>query len=147
MVKRLAEQAVQVWARLIRVEQDLLARVEDELKAAGLPPLTWYDVLLELSREADGRLRQRDLQSKTLLAKYNLSRLLDRMAEAGLVTRDAVDEDARGAYVRIIAAGQAMRKTIWPVYSKGIAEHFASRLSERDIAELGRILLKLRRSD
>src|SRR5580692_2524908 len=87
MIARLPEKTVLAWARLIRAEQALLGRVEADLKAEGLPPLVWYDVLLELRRSAEGRLRHRDLAARMLLAKHNLSRLVDRMAEDGLLER------------------------------------------------------------
>ena len=58
------------------------ANVEAAVKAKGYPPLAWYDVLLELSREGGRRLRPVELEKELLVAQYNLSRLLDRMAYA-----------------------------------------------------------------
>ncbi len=66
--------------------------MEGALKAEGLPPLEWYDVLLELER--GGPMRPRDLQAHLLLAQYNLSRLLDRIEAAGLVERRPCPDDA-----------------------------------------------------
>jgi DNA-binding MarR family transcriptional regulator len=144
MSNRLSRAALDVWARLIRAERVLLDAVEDDLKAAGLPPLLWYDVVLELTRAPEGRLRHRDLQGRVLLAKYNLSRLIDRMADEGLVMRAPVQEDARGAYIAITENGRRLQKRMWPVYARSIARHFAARLDEHDLAELNRILAKLR---
>jgi len=78
------------WARLLRAQTHLLGVVERELKQAGLPPLGWYDVLLELSRPGCDGLRPVELEKLLLLAQYNLSRLLDRLEKAGLVERRAV---------------------------------------------------------
>jgi|RhiMethySRZTD1v2_1073278.scaffolds.fasta_scaffold697874_1 DNA-binding MarR family transcriptional regulator len=144
MTRKLSRAAVDVWARLIRAEHALLEAVEADLKAAGLPPLVWYDVALELARAPNGRLRHRDLNARVLLAKYNLSRLIDRMVEAGLVARLPVAEDARGAYIAITEAGRRLQKRVWPVYGRSIARHFVARLDERDLTELDRILAKLR---
>src|SRR5262245_60789936 len=143
MASNLSPEAVDAWARLLRVERKLLEAVEADLKAAGLPPLVWYDVVLELARAPDGRLRHRDLQARVLLAKYNLSRLIDRMAGDGLVTRAPVQEDARGAYIAITESGRRLQKRMWPAYAKSIARHFAAQLEERDLAELDRVLAKL----
>ena len=139
MPRKLSRAAVDVWARFIRAEHRLLEAVEADLKAAGLPPLVWYDVVLELARAPDGRLRHRDLQARVLLAKYNLSRLIDRMA-----ARVPVAEDARGAYIAITEAGRRLQKRMWPVYGRSIARHFAAHLDEADLTELDRILAKLR---
>src|SRR5882762_6774149 len=141
--ERPTEAAIQAWARLIRVEQTLLGRVEDDLKSAGLPPLVWYDVLLELVREPEGRLRHRDLHRRMLLAKYNLSRLLDRLEAEGLVSREPIEEDARGEYLCLTSKGRELQRRMWPVYRKAIAMHFAHRLSATDIDDLLRVLRKL----
>jgi DNA-binding MarR family transcriptional regulator len=141
--ERPTEAAVQAWARLVRVEQALLDRIEEDLKSAGLPPLVWYDVLLELVREPGDRLRHRDLHRRMLLAKYNLSRLLDRMEADGLIGRQPVNDDARGEYVRVTTRGRDTQKRMWPVYRRAIARHFSSRLSIVDIDQLLRILSKV----
>lgn len=141
--ERPTEAAVQAWARLVRVEQALLDRIEEDLKSAGLPPLVWYDVLLELVREPGDRLRHRDLHRRMLLAKYNLSRLLDRMEADGLIGREPVNDDARGEYVRVTKRGRDMQKRMWPVYRRAIAKHFSNRLSIDDIDQLLRILSKV----
>jgi DNA-binding MarR family transcriptional regulator len=137
------EAAVQAWARLVRVEQALLDRIEEDLKSAGLPPLVWYDALLELVREPGYRLRHRDLHRRMLLAKYNLSRLLDRMETDGLIGRQPVNDDARGEYVRVTTRGRDMQKRMWPVYRRAIAKHFSSRLSIDDVDQLLHILSKV----
>src|SRR5580765_722322 len=129
MNEQLSEIAVTAWARLLRAQQVLLERVQADLKTAELPPLEWYDVLLELKRVENGRLRQFELGEKVLLSKYNLSRLLDRLERAGLVKRQANKEDARGTDVTITAAGRALQKKMWPAYQKAIARHFARHLS------------------
>jgi DNA-binding MarR family transcriptional regulator len=141
--ERPSEAAVQAWARLVRVEQALLDRIEEDLKSAGLPPLVWYDVLLELVREPGDRLRHRDLHRRMLLAKYNLSRLLARMEAGGLIGRQPVNDDARGEYVRVTTRGRDMQKRMWPVYRRAIAKHFSSRFSADDIDQLLRILSKV----
>jgi len=135
--------AIRGWAEFIRVEQALLDRVEEDLKAASFPPLVWYDVLLELVKEPSGRLRHRDLHRRMLLAKYNLSRLLDRLEAEGLVSREPIEEDARGEYLCLTRRGRELQRRMWPVYRKAIAMHFAHRLSATDIDDLLRVLRKL----
>ncbi len=144
MKEHLTEPAILAWTGFIRTAQHVLEKVELDLKSAGLPPLVWYDVLLELARERDGRLRHRELHQRMLLAKYNLSRLIDRMEAEGLIVREPVADDARGAYIRITAAGRGLRKKMWPVYERAISAHFSGRLDESEMRELSRITAKLR---
>jgi DNA-binding MarR family transcriptional regulator len=135
--------AVTAWTRLIRAQQVLLERVEADLTAAQLPPLGWYDVLLELQREKSGRLRQFELCERVLLSKYNLSRLLDRLEEAGFVKRRPCKEDRRGAIVAISASGRALQKKMWPVYRGAIEHYFAKHLSQEDAEYFGQLLARL----
>jgi DNA-binding MarR family transcriptional regulator len=138
-----SEMAVTAWARLLRAQQVLLERVEADLKQADLPPLEWYDVLLELKREESGRLRQFELGNKVLLSKYNLSRLLDRLEDAGLVKRQPCKDDARGADVIITAAGRALQKKMWPVYQDAIERHFARHLSAAEAEQLAHVMRRM----
>ncbi|MGZ2382906.1 DNA-binding MarR family transcriptional regulator [Rhizobium brockwellii] len=71
-----------------------------------MPPLAWYDVLWELARSQDGMLRPYEIEERTLLAQYNLSRLIDRLEKESLVRREAFAEDGRGRWVVITDAGR-----------------------------------------
>lgn len=139
----LTEDDIQAWARLVRVSQSLLARVEADVKAAGFPPLSWYDALLELRRAGDAGLRPFELQEEMLLAQYNLSRLIERLANAGYVERHPAADDKRGHIVRITPEGQALLREMWPVYREALRRYFAARLSEADIRALSGIMTKL----
>src|ERR671938_544541 len=118
-----SEAAVQAWARLVRVSGALLDAVEAELKAAGFPPLAWYDALLELDRAPEGRLRPFELERHMLLAQYSTSRLVDRLERAGLVERLQCPLDGRGQDVAITAAGRELRTRMWPAYAAAIERH------------------------
>jgi DNA-binding MarR family transcriptional regulator len=137
-----SEAAIRTWARLVRAETAVLAAVEADLKRAGFPPLAWYDVLLELSRRKDG-LRPFEIEKETLLAQYNLSRLLDRLEDTGYVKRQPCPEDARGHVVVLTDAGRALMKRMWPVYRAAIARHVGDKLSEDEATRLGDLLGKL----
>jgi DNA-binding MarR family transcriptional regulator len=137
-----SDAVIRAWARLVRAQQTVLAAVEAELKAAGFPPLAWYDVLLELSR-ADAGLRPFALEQALLLAQYNLSRLLDRLEKAGYVERRTCAEDGRGQIVAITPSGRALIKRMWPTYRAAIARHLGAKLSEDEAARLASLLGKL----
>lgn len=141
-----SETAITAWARLLRVAETALDGVQQDLKRAGLPPLAWYDVLLELGRESRrGKgLRQRDLQAEMLLTSYNLSRLIDRMEGEGLVRREPCVEDGRGALVVVTDKGRALKRRMWPIYAKAIARRFSERFAETELATLAELLRKLK---
>ena len=138
-----SDAVIRAWARLVRAQQRALAAVEADLKAAGFPPLGWYDVLLELSRADGGELRPFALQEKLLLAQYNLSRLIDRLETAGHVERRTCPEDGRGQVVAITASGRALVKRMWPVYRAAVGRHVGAKLSEDEATRLATLLGKL----
>ena len=135
------EAAERAWVQLIRAHRSALCSVEKALRAADLPSLEWYDVLLELER--GGPLRPRDLQDRLLLAQSNLSRLIDRMEADGLVTRERCSEDARCQWIRATDSGQALRRRMWPIYAGAIRTAVESRLTRAQAAQLGDLLGKL----
>ena len=47
---KLEDMEIAAWARLLKAAAKLVAAAEADLKAANLPPLSWYDALLELDR-------------------------------------------------------------------------------------------------
>jgi DNA-binding MarR family transcriptional regulator len=135
--------ALSAWSGLIRTASGLLEQVEADLAAAGFPPLAWYDVLLELRRAGRAPLRHRDLRARLLLAKHNLTRLLDRMEAEGLVERRPCQDDARGSDVRLTPKGRALQKRMWPAYATAVRDRFTGKLEPADIADLARALDKL----
>ncbi|OCP07499.1 MULTISPECIES: MarR family winged helix-turn-helix transcriptional regulator [unclassified Ensifer] len=137
-------ETTEVWIGLMRARERVLARIEADFKAAALPPLGWYDVLWELVQAEDGRLRPYEIEARTLLAQYNLSRLIDRLAKEGLVRREAFDADGRGQWVVITEAGRAMRERMWLTYGPSIDAHVGERLSEDEARQLAALLAKLR---
>jgi DNA-binding MarR family transcriptional regulator len=134
-----SETAVRAWARLIKAQRQALAAIERALSAAKLPPLAWYDVLLELER-AGGSLRPFELEREMLLAQYNLSRLIDRLEKAGYVERRACANDRRGQVVAITTAGKTMRRRMWSVYGPAIQGAVGANLSSKQIDTLATLL-------
>jgi DNA-binding MarR family transcriptional regulator len=134
------DNVVLAWARLMRAQRVVLTLIEQALKSAELPPLVWYDVLLELERAGDNGLRPFELEREMLLAQYNLSRLIDRMENAGYVERRACEGDGRGQIIAVTAAGKKVRRRMWAVYGPAIQRAVGGRLAEDGIETLNTLL-------
>ena len=143
MSRNPSESVTRAWTRLIRARETVLGAIERDLKAAGVAPLAWYDVLLELSRAGEGRLRPFEIEKETLLAQYNLSRLLDRLEREGLVAREPCDDDGRGQWAVITDKGRAAQARTWKVYAKSIQRHVGDRLDDKAAAALADLLGRL----
>lgn len=138
-----ADGTVTAWARLLRASNRALSTAEDALKKAGLPPLAWYDVLLELERAGRSGIRARELQQELLLPQYGISRLLARLEDTGYLERRACADDGRGQQIVITPLGRKMRRRMWPIYGAAIEDAVGSKLTEREIERLSHMLRKL----
>jgi DNA-binding MarR family transcriptional regulator len=138
-----SKSAVDAWIALNRAQRHVFEAIEAELKAAGLPSLTWYDALLELGREPGRRLRQSDLEHRMLFPQYGISRLTDRLAREKLVRRERCEDDARAQWVVITDKGLALRQRLWPVYAAAIERHLGEKLSDPEAARIADGLRKL----
>jgi len=127
------------WRALLNAHCAATRAIEADLKDAGLPPLGWYDVLWPLHGAPERRLRMSELAREAVLSRTGLVRLVDRVEAAGLVRREPVPEDGRGAYVAITDAGVETLRRIWPVYAAGIERHFLEPVGS-EAARLRRVL-------
>jgi DNA-binding MarR family transcriptional regulator len=122
--KLLNDEVLRTWRAFLRAHSTMLRRISLDLEQAGLPPLTWYDVLATL-RDAPGRrLRQVEIAERVLLSNSGLSRLIDRIEAKGLVKRVQCPDDRRSLNVELTDEGQEMLDRMWPVYARGIADDF-----------------------
>jgi DNA-binding MarR family transcriptional regulator len=121
---RIAEGRLASWRALLNAHARVIGRIERELQAEGLPPLSWYDVLWALYRAPDHRLRINELADHVVLSRTGMVRLVDRIEAGGLVRREPVPEDRRGAYAALTDEGVEMLRKMWPVYARGIEELF-----------------------
>lgn len=143
MQDHLSESHISAWVRLTRASQSRLDAVEADLKAAGHPPLVWYDVLLELKRAEGGRLLHNEIGGRILLSKSNVTRVIDRMEAQGLVRREECPGDRRSTFVTVTEAGLALQARVWPDYRASLARHVGARLSEGEAKQLAKLLAKL----
>jgi DNA-binding MarR family transcriptional regulator len=131
------------WRSFITTYGVVIQRIEHELAEAGLPPLGWYDVLLELSVAPERRLRMHELARAVVLSRSGLSRLVDRLERAGLLRREPDPADRRGSFAVLTEEGAAMRKRMWPVYARGIAEHFGRHLMDEEVKTITEALKRV----
>jgi len=141
--KSLENSKCSVWALFLTTHSVLIEQVEARLTRAGLPPLGWYDVLWGLERAEGARLRMHELAEKVVLSRSNLTRLVDRLEEAGLVARERSAEDRRGAFAVLTDEGKAMRRKMWPIYEACIREYFGSVVSDDEAKVFADVLRRM----
>jgi DNA-binding MarR family transcriptional regulator len=131
------------WATLLITYNRTIKAIEKDLKDNELPNLEWYDILWALERSDDGKLRFKELGGKINLAKYNVSRLANKLSDEGLIKIESSPDDKRGLFAVITAKGLKTRMNIWHVYESAILKYFGNRLSIEEHLHLKKILLKV----
>lgn len=131
------------WAALLRVHAALVPQLDRELQAACGLPLTWYDVLLELNSAPGRRLSMGELGAVAVVSRSRVSRVVDQLAAAGLVAREANPDDRRSAYATITEAGRDRLRAAAPVYLGGIERHFTARMSAAEARGVATALEKV----
>lgn len=135
--------AKSAWPAFLAARDTLISWIERKLAEAGLPELGWYDLLWALEQASDQRLRMHELADAAVIARSNLTRLVDRLEANGLVRRERVPSDRRGAWAVLTPEGTTLRARMWTVYGPAIEECFGAHLNLEENALLRRLMLRL----
>ena len=120
----------------MRAHATVIGKLEQEMQEGEDLPLTWYDILVNLECAPNCRLRMQALADSILLSRSGLTRLLDRMAAAGLVRREPCPEDRRGTYAALTEQGRRALGKAAPGHLAGVDRHFLNKLGNDDIEAL-----------
>jgi DNA-binding MarR family transcriptional regulator len=143
MSPRVPEPHLSAWRALLNAHSAVIARVEEALAGADLPPLAWYDVLWAVRRAPGRQVRMAELAEGLTLSRGGITKLVDRLESAGLLRRERAEDDGRGFYAVLTDDGEQMLRRMWPVYAGVLRETWVDALSE---AEAGAISAGLERA-
>ena len=102
-----------------------------------------FNILYHLDQEQG--LSINELSHHLFCDKSNTTRLVERMKQDGLVTRERDTEDRRYVSVRLTEEGAQLSEEALATHQRSINERFDT-LSEADQAELNQLLARLRDS-
>jgi DNA-binding MarR family transcriptional regulator len=132
----LDERESHLWRSWLRMNNELVGRLEELVnRESGLSGAD-YAVLVPLSESAEGRLRARDLRREIIWDRSRLSHHLGRMEKRGLIVREECEEDARGSMVRLTDAGRAAIEGAAPEHVEATRRYLFDLLSDDEIAVL-----------
>jgi DNA-binding MarR family transcriptional regulator len=89
-------------------------------------------VLLFLIEAPDHRMRMSEIADRVLLSRSGCTRLVDRLARLGYVSRSAADGDGRGLYAELMQAGIDMAQCARLTHRAGIRRYFLDALTAED---------------
>ena len=101
-------------------------------------------MLLTVTRGDGMTARLRDVTANMLISQPSVSRLVDRMATRGLISKCPDPEDGRGSLVRATDDGAAAFRRVASAHGRSIAERM-SMLDDDELAQLRDLTAKLRK--
>ena len=128
------------WRGVLFAHGQVVREVEKYLQAEHQLPLNWFDVLSRLFSAPDDRLRMSELSGAALFTRSGLTRLVDRIEEAGMVKRERISGDRRGVSVVLTTAGRKKFEQAFEGHKTSIEQAFASKMSPKQWRDVGAAL-------
>jgi DNA-binding MarR family transcriptional regulator len=144
---QIEDERLRLMGLFVRSHRRLTDLLGHELERTVGIPMVWFDVLIHIGGAPEGRLTMSKLSSDVALTTGGVTRLVDRMVEAGLVARQNCPSDRRSVHVVLTPDGQAMLGRAIVEHIEGIDRHFFAPLDDADRAALGGALTKLMGED
>jgi len=138
-----SKNSLRVWLYLLKcvkyMEQEMSARFRRRFGSS----LSRFDVLAHLDRAGAGGLSTSQLAARLLASRGNITRLLDRMEQDGLITRGSHAADRRISRVQLSARGSDLFRRMAPEHESWSHQVLAGLLpAEKD--HLVRLLRRIR---
>jgi MarR family transcriptional regulator, 2-MHQ and catechol-resistance regulon repressor len=134
---------IELMGLLVRTHRRLTDTLGKELEEQVGIPLVFFDVLIHVGAAPDGRLTMSRLSSDVALTTGGVTRLVDRMVEAGLVERRNCPNDRRSVHVVLTQHGRTVLGQAVAAHVDGIDRHLMAHLDHTDRASLAAVLGKV----
>jgi DNA-binding MarR family transcriptional regulator len=131
------------WRSFLRAHARLVRVLETELVAAHPISLGGYDVLVQLAEAPERRLRMAELADAVLLSRSGVTRLVDRLEVAGMVTRERFDGDGRGIVAVLTKKGLDTLREASRTHLAGVVRHFIDHFDPAELAAFGQMSARL----
>ena len=135
----LAPHELAAWRGVLEVHARVVQQLDAQMQAEHGLTLSAYEVLMFLADTPGHRLRMSEIANRVLLSRSGCTRLVDRLVEQGHVTRCAADDDGRGLYAELTAAGLSKITAARATHHDGIRRFFLKHLTPTDQIALGDI--------
>ncbi|MGX5736997.1 MarR family winged helix-turn-helix transcriptional regulator [Bosea thiooxidans] len=126
-----------VWFRFMRLHQRMLTQMSARIRTLGLS-IPQFDLLSTLT-EQEG-ISQSELAQRLYVTKGNVSGLVDRLVQAGLVERRAIAGDRRSYAMHLTPEGRRLAEAGIATQRDFVANTLG-KLKREDLAELDRLVV------
>ncbi len=137
----LEQPADRAWRSFVRAKAELRRVVHRELRARGLTGAQ-FEILRVLAESGEGGVKLNDISQQLFVTCGNVTGLVDRLEESGLLARAAHLEDRRITLACLTPAGRDLFAEIYPRHQARV-EQVMSALSANEQARLAQLLDRL----
>jgi DNA-binding MarR family transcriptional regulator len=137
------DERIQLMGLIVRTNRRLSDSLGRELEQSVGIPLVFFDVLIHVGAAPDGRLTMSTLSADVSLTTGGVTRLVDRMVEAGLVARQNCPNDRRSIHVVLTPQGRSTLEQAIAAHVDSIDRHLIAHLDASDRAALAMVLTKV----
>jgi len=137
------DERVKLFGLLLETNARLSRNLGVTLEASCALPLAWFEVLLLLRQSPEGHLKMNQIADAIVHTTGGTTRLIDRLEEAGFVSRRQCPSDRRAIHVGISTLGDEKLDQALNVHLDYLEENLAARLSEGERLTLTDLLTKL----
>src|SRR5438105_14203670 len=135
---------LRLWLRLFACKEVIEGEVRRRLRHSFDVTLPRFDLMAQLYR-APKAMTLGELSQRMMVSNGNVTGLVDRLVEQGLISRRRSPNDRRAQIVSLTAAGRKFFRTMARANGEWIGEVFAG-LTTNDIETLMRLLGKTKAS-
>jgi DNA-binding MarR family transcriptional regulator len=135
----LGEEEERAWRHFRRMFTLLEARLAGELTEQTGLSMSDYTVLINLVAADEHQSRVSGLAQHMTWSQSRLSHQINRMEGRGLVTKEEVASDGRGAFVKLTRKGLKALAAATPAHMIGVREHMIDLLTAEQINALDHI--------
>lgn len=101
-----AKDRLRLWLRLFKTTRTIELELRDRLRKEFETTLPRFDVMSALNRAPDG-LKLSELSRLLMVSNGNVTGIVDRLTEDGMISREAVPGDRRATLVRLTGKGRS----------------------------------------
>lgn len=134
---------ITTFGRLVEAHSSLSRQLGRSLVQQAGVPHTWFEVLLRVSRAEGAQMSMGELAQQVALTSGGVTKLVDRMIDAGLVERVQCATDRRVSFAALTRQGQEALSRAVQVHATDLRLVFSG-FSERDLRTMDALLDRLR---
>ncbi|MDJ0952240.1 MAG: MarR family transcriptional regulator [Acidimicrobiia bacterium] len=142
--KLLADNRITEFGLLIEATRRLTRVIETSLRDNHDLGLVEFEAMVRLGRSPERQMSMSDLAGQMVLTSGGVTRLVDRLAAAGLVERVSCPSDRRVHWAKLTDDGVTKVSVALETHLADLDDHFFSEMSESERAVTVPVLERLR---